>query len=86
MATLADGPRLNARTTRRIHLGIKRSGLMMTFRGLRFMGRDVTSESIISAVLSAYLDLTEEQQEKFLRDAFPKLEEEVRSVIDKPKK
>ena len=59
MASLSAGPRINARTTRRIHGGIKKLSLIATAEGLRFQGRDVSSEAIVSAVLFEFLDLTE---------------------------
>jgi len=80
MASLSSGPRINARTTRRIHLAIKRVGLIMTANGLRFQGRDISSECITSAVLYAFLELPEAKQEAFLRDILPKLEAELNQV------
>jgi len=80
MASLSAGPRINARTTRRIHGGIKKLSLIATAEGLRFQGRDVSSEAIVSAVLFEFLDLTEKEQMTFLTATFPRLEAELNRI------
>ena len=80
MASLSAGPRINARTTRRIHGGIKKISLIATAEGLRFQGRDVSSEAIVSAVLFEFLDLTEKEQMAFLTATFPRLEAELNRI------
>lgn len=77
MATLSHGPRLNARTTTRIHTAVKRLALVMTSRGATFQGRTITSEAIISGLLTEFLELPEDKQIKFLEPALRKLEKEL---------
>ena len=77
MATLSQGPRLNARTTRRIHGLVKQLGIACSSQGLTFQGRDISSEAIISAVLLEMLELPQKDQVEFLRIAFRKLEQEL---------
>jgi len=77
MATLSQGPRLNARTTRRIHAAIKHLALQSSVAGVTFQGRDISSEAIISAVLLEYLELSTDDQIAFLRPALRKLEAEL---------
>lgn len=77
MATLSHGPRLNARTTARIHTAVKKLALDATTQGMTFQGRAVTSEAIISAILVEFLEITEDKQLKFLEPAMRKLEKEL---------
>jgi len=77
MATLSQGPRLNARTTRRIHSAVKHLCLACNAAGISFQGRDVSSEAIISAVLLEMLELPQKDQIDFLRIALRKLEAEL---------
>lgn len=77
MATLSQGPRLNARTTRRIQTAVKRLSLACTASGLTFQGRDISSEAIISAVRLELLELPRDDQIEFLSYALKKLEAEL---------
>jgi hypothetical protein len=77
MATLSQGPRLNARTTRRIHTAIKHAALNATVAGVTFQGRDVSSEALISAILAEFIEISREDQIAFLRPALAKLEKEL---------
>ena len=77
MATLSHGPRINARTTPEIHSAVKRLALNATHAGLTFQGRQVSSESIVSAVLLVFLQRPEDDQIKFLERAFRTLEAEL---------
>lgn len=77
MATLSQGPRLNARTTRRIHAAIKHLALVATTEGLTFQGRDISSEAIISALMLEFLEIDRPQQLAFLKPALKKLEAEL---------
>jgi len=83
MATLSQGPRLNARTTARIHRAIKTVGIQASIRGLQFQGRDVTSEAIISSVLLEFLKLSQEDQTEFLRHALKELQTELEAIPTK---
>ena len=80
MASLSHGPRLNARTTPRIHRGIKMAAIQVSADGLSFQGRDVTSEAIISAILSEFLKLNREEQLLFLKPTLKDLETEVETI------
>lgn len=80
MASLSHGPRLNARTTPRIHRGIKMSAILVTSNGLNFQGRAVTSEAIISAILSEFLKLPNEDQKEFLKGTLKELEQELETI------
>jgi hypothetical protein len=75
--TLSQGPRLNARTTRRIHTAVKHLSLKCTTEGISFQGRDVSVEAVISAVLIELLALKEDEQISFLETALKKLEAEL---------
>ena len=77
MATLSHGPRLNARTTPRIHAAVKMLAYSMTAKGTTFQGRQITSEAVISALLLEFLELPEDKQIKFLEPALRKLEKEL---------
>ena len=77
MATLSHGPRLNARTTKRIHVAVKKLALQSTSQGLTFQGRSVTSEAIISAILTEFLELPQDKQIRFLDKSLRKLEAEL---------
>jgi hypothetical protein len=79
MATLSQGPRLNARTTSRIHMGIKQCALISSQRGLHFQGRDLSVECVISAILLEFLELNDQDQADFLKPALRKLEAELAS-------
>lgn len=77
MATLSHGPRLNARTTPRIHVAVKRLAISATASGLTFQGRAMSAEAIISAILTEFLELPQEKQLRFLEPALRKLEKEL---------
>ncbi|MFM1801587.1 MAG: hypothetical protein RJA81_939 [Planctomycetota bacterium] len=77
MSTLSQGPRINARTTPRIHRGIKHVAVTASVHGLQFQGRDLSSEAIVSAIMTEFLELSEQEQVEFLRPALKKLEAEL---------
>ena len=77
MSVLSQGPRLNARTTPRIHRGIKHVAVVASVHGLQFQGRDLSVEAVISSILSEFLELPEKDQVEFLRPALRKLETEL---------
>lgn len=77
MATLSQGPRINARTTPRIHRAIKFVANMGSVAGLEFQGRDLSSEAVVSAILLEFLELSDQDQVDFLRPALKKLEVEL---------
>ena len=77
MATLSSGPRVNARSTPRIHEGIKRNCIELSERGLVFEGRQVSAEALVSALLKCYLDLTLDEQIAMMKPALKELEKEL---------
>lgn len=80
MATLSSGPRVNARSTPRIHEGIKRNCIELSERGLVFEGRQVSAEALVSALLKCYLDLTLDEQLTMMRPALKELEKELEEM------
>lgn len=73
---LSLGPRLNARTTPRIHRATKVLVNRLCVDGYTFDGRILTVESLISSVLKGFLDLPYESQKKFLDKTIPELKKE----------
>lgn len=86
MPTLSQGPRLNARTTHRIHRGVKQVALVASANGLQFQGRDLSSEAVISAVLIEFLKLSHDEQKQFLEYSLKELENELSDVAKKTSK
>jgi cytidylate kinase len=80
MATLSSGPRINARSTPRIHESIKRNCIELSDRGLTFEGRQVSAEALVSALLKCYLDLTIEEQVSMMTPALKDLESELEEM------
>lgn len=80
MATLSSGPRVNARSTPRIHEGIKRNCIELSERGLVFEGRQVSAEALVSALLKCYLDLSIDEQIQMMRPALKELERELEEM------
>jgi hypothetical protein len=76
MSSLSTGPRLNARSTKRIHAGAARLSLILESDGLTFEGGRPGVEAIVSALVSAFLTVPYDQQKAFLKKAFVELEEE----------
>lgn len=82
MASLSLGPRINARTLPRIHRAIKDNCQKLTDAGCTFEGRAISTESLVSAVMMAYLDLDFKTQLQFIRPAMELLEQELDSTPD----
>lgn len=82
MASLSLGPRINARTLPRIHRGIKNHCQALSDSGCTFEGRPVSAECLVSAILSAYLDLNYKEQLAFIKPALALLEEELEKSPD----
>lgn len=85
MSVLSQGPRLNARTTPRIHNAIRDLATDLTRNGLRFGDRTLPVEALISAIVSGFLELSREEQTAYLKVALPKLEKEVSKYADSMK-
>lgn len=77
MATLSTGPRINARSTPRIHEGIKKNCLELSDLGLTFEGRQVSAEALVSALLACYLNLSLAEQAEMMKLALKDLEREL---------
>lgn len=73
---LSHGPRLNARTTPRIHRATKVLVNQLAMDGVTFSGRIVTIEALLSGVLKAYLDLPYESQKQLMLKVLPDLQKE----------
>jgi hypothetical protein len=74
--SLSHGPRLNARTTPRIHMATKVLVNRLCVDGYTFDGRILTVESLISTILKGFLDLPYESQKKFMDKVLPELTKE----------
>ena len=77
MASLSLGPRINARTLQRIHKSIKLHCQQLTDAGCTFESRAISTESLVSAVMMAYLDLDLKTQLEFIKPAMKLLEKEL---------
>lgn len=82
MASLSLGPRINARTLPRIHKSIKSHCQQLTDAGCTFEGRAISTESLVSTVMMAYLDLDLKTQLEFIKPAMKLLEQELDATPD----
>lgn len=73
---LSQGPRLNARTTDRIHRATLILKNKMCQDGVVFDERILTTEALVSCVLKAFLDIEYEDQLALIKAVVPDLERE----------
>ena len=81
MLHLSQGPRLNARTTPRIHRAVKVLVNRMNLDGAVYDGRVLTTEALVSCVLKAFLDLPYQSQLDLVEQTVPSLEQECRDAV-----
>jgi len=77
---LSHGPRLNARTTPRIHRAVKVTVNRMCLDGVSFDGRILTTEAFVSGVLKAFLDVPYDAQLRLMKQVLPDLQKECELV------
>lgn len=80
MFHLSYGPRLNARTTPRIHKATKMLVNKLAADGITFDSRIISVETLISAILKLFLDLPYDSQKQILERVLPELMAELKAT------